>query len=694
MPSACSAPSSRASTARWRAAGGRRSVGVGVTSFWHGLLGFDAAGRPATPIYTWADTRAARDADLLRHALDEDRVHARTGCHLHACYWPAKLRWLAHDQPAMLRRVTRWGSIGEYLEQTFFGEAATSISMASATGLFDQRALAWDAETLAAAGIDERQLFPLCDRGDGRRGLRAPWARRWPALAGATWFPALGDGATSTVGSDCLDPTRIALNVGTSAAMRFVAEEPLAAPARTLELSRRSASGRSWAARPRRAATSMPGSGVSCIFPATTRWRPRWPRRSPTRTGSPCCPSSPASARRDGEASAGRRYPDSRSIRRPSRSCAPGSRPWPCVWRRVYELLGPLAAPHHTLIASGGALRSRAWAHMIADALGRPLSLSPEEEATSRGCALLALQSLGRLRDLRGGPGSTRQDRGARSSPARPVPRRARNVNAAWMRGYDRPVTTQPRITVAETPAALAETAARLIVETAREAVAARGRFTIALAGGATPRETYARLSHPPLRESMPWDRTWVFFGDERAVPPDHRESNYRMAHEALLSAVPLPLAHSLSVCGRRPRIRTPRRTSTRRPCSRSSAQSPGELPRFDLVLLGLGIDGHTASLFPNSTALKETVRWVVSVHAAAAAIPRRLTMTLPVINAARCVTFLSAGSEKAKVVRTVLKAVRPVLVDAPPLPAAMVRPHRGSLEWLLDRAAASLLDT
>ena len=102
--------------------------------------------------------------------------------------------------------------------------------MASATGLFDQRALAWDPETLAAAGIDERQLFPLCDRGDGRRGLRAPWARRWPALAGATWFPALGDGATSTVGSDCLDPTRIALNVGTSAAMRFVAEEPLAAP--------------------------------------------------------------------------------------------------------------------------------------------------------------------------------------------------------------------------------------------------------------------------------------------------------------------------------------------------------------------------------------------------------------------------------------------------------------------------------
>src|SRR5262245_23338702 len=213
-------------------AGGRAPdiLGVGVTSFWHGLLGFDAAGRPATPIFTWADTRAARDADQLRALLDEDRVHARTGCHVHACYWPAKLRWLAREQPAAIRRVTRWGSIGEHLEETFFGAAGTSISMASGTGLFFQRALAWDPEALAAAGIDHGQLFPLCDRAVGRRGLRPLWARRWPALARAAWFPALGDGATSTVGSDCLDPRRIALNLGTSAALRFVASQPLAAP--------------------------------------------------------------------------------------------------------------------------------------------------------------------------------------------------------------------------------------------------------------------------------------------------------------------------------------------------------------------------------------------------------------------------------------------------------------------------------
>src|SRR3989449_239515 len=129
---------------------------VGVTTFWHGLLGFDAAQRPVTPIFTWADSRSAADAALLRGALDEAALHARTGCHLHSSYWPAKLRWLVRERPEATAPVARWGSFGEYLELNLFGEASTSVSMASATGLFDQQALRWGAEAPAAPGLDER----------------------------------------------------------------------------------------------------------------------------------------------------------------------------------------------------------------------------------------------------------------------------------------------------------------------------------------------------------------------------------------------------------------------------------------------------------------------------------------------------------------------------------------------------------
>ena len=111
---------------------------VGVTTFWHGLLGFDAARRPVTPIFTWADSRSAPDAALLRGALDDATLHGRTGCHLHSSYWPAKLRWLARERPADVQRVASWGSIGEHLELALFGETATSVSMASGTGLLDQ----------------------------------------------------------------------------------------------------------------------------------------------------------------------------------------------------------------------------------------------------------------------------------------------------------------------------------------------------------------------------------------------------------------------------------------------------------------------------------------------------------------------------------------------------------------------------
>ena len=241
-----------------------------------------------------------------------------------------------------------------------------------------------------------------------------------------------------------------------------------------------------------------------------------------------------------------------------------------------------------------------------------------------------------------------------------------------------------PEVVVLPDAAALADRAAQSIVQAAAEAVAARGRFMLALAGGDTPRRTYARLAAPPQRDAMPWASTFVFFGDERCVPLDHADSNFRMARETLLDQVPLPPGQVFAM-----------------PCDASDPEAGaaaygralaqafslrrGQTPRFDLVLLGMGLDGHTASLFPGSPVLKEIFRPVAAVHVAAAAIPQRITLTLPVLTAAANILFLVSGAEKAK-------AVKAVLGERALLPAGMVQPDQGRLVWMLDRAAAALL--
>jgi gluconokinase len=373
---------------------------VGVTSFWHGLIGFDAAHRPVTPVFMWADSRSTQDAGLLRGALDEDALHARTGCYLHASYWPAKLRWLARERPGDVRRVTRWGSIGEHLELTFFGEAATGLSMASGTGLLDQDALRWDAEALAAAGIEAQHLFPLANLTDGRRGLRAPWAARWPALRSAPWFPAIGDGAASNVGSDCVDTGRVALNIGTSAALRVVTGAGVAPP-RGL-----------WRYRldQRRAllggATSEGGNVYAWCrevlrLPDEAAVERALSDRAPDAHGLTVLPFL-----------AGERAPGWRGDRRAAitglsldtTALDVAHAALEAVALRlalVYERLAPYAARDHVVVASGGAIsHSHAWTQILADALGRAIHCSPEREATSRGAALLAFEALGSLPDV------------------------------------------------------------------------------------------------------------------------------------------------------------------------------------------------------------------------------------------------------------------------------------------------------
>jgi gluconokinase len=371
-------------------------VGVGVTTFWHGLLGFDAGGHPATPIYMWADSRAAREAAALRKTLDEAALHARTGCHLHSSYWPARLRWLAREQPAVVQRVARWGSFGEYLELQLFGETATTLSMASGTGLFDLRARRWDAEALAAAGVEPTRLFDVVDRTQARRRLRAPWAGRWPALRGVPWFPAIGDGAASNVGSDCVTPDRIALNVGTSAALRLVPGRPVLPPR---GLWRYAVDGHM----PLLGGATSEGGNVLV-------WC-----RSVLRLPDDDAALETALASRDPDAHgltvlpflAGERAPGWRGDKRaviaglslhtePLDIAQAALESVALRLATVYALLAPHAAAEHVIVASGGGVtRSRTWSRMLADALGRTIAWSHEAEATSRGAALLALDALG-----------------------------------------------------------------------------------------------------------------------------------------------------------------------------------------------------------------------------------------------------------------------------------------------------------
>jgi 6-phosphogluconolactonase len=239
--------------------------------------------------------------------------------------------------------------------------------------------------------------------------------------------------------------------------------------------------------------------------------------------------------------------------------------------------------------------------------------------------------------------------------------------------------------------------AAEKIITLAAEAIGARGRFAWALAGGSTPRRLYSLLSSAPYTGRVDWDRVYFFWGDERCVPPDHPDSNYGMARDAFLTAVHPPPNNLHRMPGEaEPSTGAAIYEATLRQVFARTfgGPSPGGFPRFDLVLLGMGNDGHTASLFPGTPALGEAQRWVVSTHVEQP-VPFRLTLTLPVLNAAANVLFLVAGADKAERVAEVLAPPVGLVDDEPSsLPSRRVRPARGQLTWLLDAPAASRLLT
>ena len=238
-----------------------------------------------------------------------------------------------------------------------------------------------------------------------------------------------------------------------------------------------------------------------------------------------------------------------------------------------------------------------------------------------------------------------------------------------------------PQVHRYKDPDAVAGAAAGRFLDSAKRAVEKSDRFIVVLAGGSTPRTLYHRLAEPPYRDSVPWSKTFFVFGDERCVPPDDEASNYRMVHETLLAPLEVPGHRVLRIKGEQVPAEAAQRYEVR--LGDLFLNQPKR--RFDLVLLGIGADGHTASLFPGTTALEERERWVVANH-----VPQldawRLTLTFRALNATRRVIFLATGEEKAQVIAEAFGGVE----HAEPHPCERVAPVHARREVLLDRPAAS----
>ncbi len=375
--------------------------GVATCTFVGNMLGVNKDGRSVTPLVTYADTRAGGEVAGLQAEFDEGAVHDRTGCRFHPCYLPAYFRWFAKTKPDLFKQVSRWMSIGEYLELRLFGESAVSYSVASWSGLLNRHDLVWDEALLKALPIRKDQLSPLVDSNRFRRGLRPEFANRWPALQDIPWFPALGDGATANIGSGCISPERVALTVGTTSALRAVVDFPISHIPQGLWCyrvdSRRSLPG---------GALSEGGSLFSWLtetlkLRSLSEVEQALTKMEPDAHGLTILPFL-AGERAPGWAGHARATIHGLSLATtPLEILRAGLEAVAYRIAIVFELLRQLLPSEPQIVASGGALlHSPSWLQIMADTLGRPVAVSEVQEASGRGAALLALEALGILKDL------------------------------------------------------------------------------------------------------------------------------------------------------------------------------------------------------------------------------------------------------------------------------------------------------
>ncbi len=376
---------------------GGRVLAVGVCTFWHALLGLNHAGHPETPVYLWNDSRAGAQALRLRACLDEAAVHRRTGCVLHPSFLPARLLWLRETDPQRFDRCHRFVSPGEYLEHALFGVWRCGLSMASGTGLLDQQEQRWDEEVLRAVGLTPGRLQPLEPSHAPLRGLGGALARRLPALREVSFFPALGDGACSNVGSGATGQTHAALMIGTSAALRMLFRQDAPPPPeglwRYLLDGRRALIG---------GALSNGGNlyawmrdtlrlGTEAEVEAALASAP------PAAHGLTVLPFLAGERNPDYPLDATGTVAGLRAATTPLHILQAGME---AVAFRLAAIADRLRAAQPGLqgfLASGGVLRSPAWLRMVTDVLGLPVTLSKVQEASARGAALMALEAIGAL---------------------------------------------------------------------------------------------------------------------------------------------------------------------------------------------------------------------------------------------------------------------------------------------------------
>ncbi len=372
---------------------------VAIDTFVSSLIGLDSKFNPLTPLYTYADTRSAQDAKELRKLYLVEEVHERTGCMIHSSYLPARLRWEKRINPDRFNSVSHWCSLGSLLSNQFLGCKYVSLSTASWTGLLDRKKLQWDQVWMQELGIRIDQLPAISDFSPGHTSLKAEWKSRWPSLADSTWFLAIGDGAAANVGSGCIDDRHMALTIGTTAAMRIVttvvpekvplglwnyrvdAKRPLVGGALT-----EGGNVHEWLSRNLRLPEAEECEKLLLEMPASAHGITMLPFFAGER----------ATGWRDDASAA---LNGIRLGTRPIDILQAGLEAVALRLGQIYRRLAPLANQEHKILASGGFLQSPAWAQIIANVLGQPITACLEPEATSRGVAWLALEALGFIKN-------------------------------------------------------------------------------------------------------------------------------------------------------------------------------------------------------------------------------------------------------------------------------------------------------